>query len=167
MGLVTDLEEEFAGILGTKEPRRADTRTKASDAQRDAEARERGRLAAQAEAARIRDAQTLADLEHALGSVLGPLPQTAQEWADRGARVAHMALLPNGPDPRAAQNFEAMCKQRAAWLDPDKFGTKPQSVTIDIAGVLDAARARYVRLSRPEQAAIEGEVQRAPDANSA
>lgn len=59
----------------------------------------------------------------ALPKLLGPEPQTGEEWANRGLRALELATITDlGFHPSAAAALEAACMKRAAVLEPQKFG---------------------------------------------
>lgn len=62
-----------------------------------------------------------------LPQILGPEPETGQEWADRGLRGLEIAMVEgSGISPTAAKAYEEACTKRAKWADPAKFGDKLQ-----------------------------------------
>lgn len=59
----------------------------------------------------------------ALPGLMGPKPETAQEWADRALIGLEIAMVEGtGLNAKAAASYAAECNKRAAWLEPTKFG---------------------------------------------
>lgn len=61
----------------------------------------------------------------AIPKLLGPMPETGEEWAERGLKLLEIAMVEGvGINAKAAASYEAACRQRAAWADPNRYGSK-------------------------------------------
>lgn len=98
----------------------------------DRELARRRRIAAMAEIRlSIREQAALAWWDQ-IDDVLGPRPDTAQGWADRGLQVLQLGLVDGiGINPKACAAYAAECRANAARLDRS-FGTQV-NVSVDVA----------------------------------
>lgn len=96
----------------------------------------------------------------ALMLMLGPEPTTGEGWIERGLKALELSQVQGvGLEPRAAVAYEQACRARAAFIEPAKYGNKPnQVVVLDVASLLDQAAARVRRLAGEPSEVLEGEI---------
>lgn len=114
----------------------------------DRELARRKRVAAMAEIRlSIREQAALAWWDQ-IDDVLGPKPDTAEGWADRGLQVLQLGLVDGiGINPKACAAYAAECRANASRLDPT-YGPK-MNVQVDVTVTalsqrLQEGRARVI-----------------------
>lgn len=69
------------------------------------------------------DSEAAKERLDALPKLLGPKPETGEEWVDRGLRALEVSIVEGtGLNHKAATAYENACWKRAAVLEPAKYG---------------------------------------------